>query len=126
MNSTRPQPTSGARSAVPRYVCEEERLMEERAHEALTVMDIGRATRYLTRSLSEGFRRFRGIRPRDYLTARRLDGLRKALEDAPPWQTASSIAERRGYVNLTAMSAAYRQHFGETPYQKLRNRRGRM
>jgi transcriptional regulator GlxA family with amidase domain len=117
---------TGARRAAPRYVREAERLMEERAHEALSVMDIAAQLDISARSLSEGFRRFRGTTPHEYLTARRLDGLRRALEDATPGQTVSSIAGQRGYINLTAMSTAYRQRFGETPYQTLRNRPGRM
>ncbi len=117
---------TGARSAAPRYVREAERLMEERAHEAPSVADIAAQLGISARSLSEGFRRFRGVTPHDYLTARRLDGLRKALEEAAPGQTVSSIAGTRGYVNLSAMTAFYRQRFGETPSQTLRNRFARM
>ncbi|MCJ8150997.1 MULTISPECIES: AraC family transcriptional regulator [Shinella] len=117
---------TGARGAAPRYVREAERLMEERAHEAPSVADIAAQLGISARSLSDGFRRFRGVTPHDYLTARRLDGLRKALEEAPPGQTVSSIAGARGYVNLSAMTAFYRQRFGETPSQTLRNRFARM
>lgn len=117
---------TGARTAAPRYVREAERLMEEHAREAPSVMDVAAQLGISTRSLSEGFRRFRGITPHDYLTACRLDGLRKALEEAAPGQTVSSIAAGRGYVNLAVMSACYRQRFGETPHQTLRSRPGRM
>lgn len=117
---------TGARGAAPRYVRKAERLMEERAHEAPSVADIAAQLGISARSLSEGFRRFRGVTPHEYLTARRLDGLRKALEEAPPGQTVSSIAGARGYVNLTAMTAFYRQRFGETPSQTLRNRFSRL
>ncbi|WP_197980283.1 MULTISPECIES: helix-turn-helix domain-containing protein [unclassified Rhizobium] len=117
---------TGARSAAPRYVREAERLMEEHAHEAPSVMEVAAQLGISSRSLSEGFRRFRGITPHDYLTACRLDGLRTALKEAAPGQTVSSIAAGRGYVNLTVMSACYRQRFGETPHQTLRSRPGRM
>ncbi|MCM2394564.1 AraC family transcriptional regulator [Rhizobium sp. S95] len=113
---------TGARGAAPRYVREAERLMEERAHEGLSVIEIAAEVGISARSLSDGFRRFRGITPHDYLTARRLDGLRKALEEAPPGETVSSIGLARGYVNLNAMATSYRQRFGESPYQTLRNR----
>lgn len=56
------------------------------------------------------------------MTARRLDSLRKALMAARPGETVSSIAAARGYVNLAAMSAGYRQRFGESPFQTLRGR----
>lgn len=96
--------------------------MEERAQEAPSIADIAALLGISARSLSGGFRRFRGITPHDYLTARRLDGLRKALEEAPAGETVSSVASMWGYVNLTAMAASYRQRFGESPYQTLRNR----
>lgn len=113
---------TGARGAAPRYVREAERLMVEQAHEAPTVTDIAAQLGISTRSLSEGFRRFRGITPHDYLTARRLDGLRKALERAAPGETVSSVAATLGYVNLTAMTVSYRERFGESPHQTLRSR----
>lgn len=113
---------TGARSAAPRYVHEAERLIEEHADRAMTVMDIAARLGVSARSLSEGFRRFRGITPHDYMTARRLDSLRKALMAARPGETVSSIAAARGYVNLAAMSAGYRQRFGESPFQTLRGR----
>lgn len=117
---------TGARGAAPRYVREAERLMKERAHEGPSVAAIAEQVGISARSLSEGFRRFRGVTPHDYLTACRLDGLRKALEEAGPGQTVSAIAAERGYVNLTAMTASYHQRFGETPYQTLRSRTGRV
>ena len=113
---------TGARGAAPRYVREAERLMAEQVHEAPTVTDIATQLGISTRSLSEGFRRFRGITPHDYLTARRLDGLRKALQEAPPGETVSTIAAALGYVNLTAMTVSYRRRFGESPHQTLRSR----
>ncbi|WP_418137883.1 helix-turn-helix domain-containing protein [Agrobacterium sp. El2ro-1b] len=116
---------TGARSAAPKYVREAERLMEERAHEGHSVLEIAAAIGISARSLSNGFRRFRGITPHDYLKARRLDALRKALGDAPPTETVSSIGLAHGYVNLTAMATSYRQRFGESPYQTLRNRAGK-
>jgi AraC-like DNA-binding protein len=115
---------TGARSAAPRYVRDAERLMAEQAHKAPTVVEIAAQLGISARSLSEGFRRFRGITPHDYLTARRLDGLRKALEEASPTHTVSSVAAARGYVNMSIMSASYRQRFGETPLQTLQNRTG--
>lgn len=117
---------TGARSAAPRYVREAEQLMKEQAHKAPTVTDIASQLGISARSLSEGFRRFRGITPHDYLTAQRLDGLRRALEEALPGETVSSIAAERGYVNLSAMTAGYRRRFGESPFQTLRNRPARL
>lgn len=113
---------TGARNAAPKYVREAERLMEERAHEGPSVTEIAEAIGISTRSLSDAFRRFRGITPHDYLSAKRLDSLRKALEQASPGETISSIGHARGYFNLTAMANSYRKRFGESPSQTLRTR----
>ncbi len=111
---------TGARSAAPRYVREAERLISEQAAVAPSITEIAVQLGISTRSLSEGFRRFRGITPHEFLTARRLDGLRRALHQARPGETVAAIAAARGYVNLGAMTAAYRKRFGETPAQSLR------
>ncbi|SFJ97224.1 AraC family transcriptional regulator [Celeribacter neptunius] len=114
---------TGARAAAPHYVREAERLMRMTAQDAPTVAEIAGQLGITGRSLSEGFRRFRGITPHDFLSAQRLDGLRRALQQARPGETVSAIARARGYVNLGAMTARYRQRFGETPAQTLRSGR---
>lgn len=111
---------TGARSAAPHYVREAERLMTEQAAAAPSITGIAAQLGISARSLSEGFRRFRGITPHDFLTARRLDELRAALHRARPGETVAAIAGARGYVNMGAMTAAYRKRFGETPAQSLR------
>jgi len=113
---------TGARAAAPRYVRDAERLMQEQADRAPTVGDIAGQLGITARSLSAGFRRFRGITPHGYLNAQRLDGLRAALLEARRGQTVASIAAGRGYVNLGAMTARYRERFGETPAETLRQR----
>ncbi|WP_067733072.1 AraC family transcriptional regulator [Novosphingobium naphthalenivorans] len=116
---------TGARAAAPHYVREAERLMIECAGAAPSITDIAMKLGITTRSLSEGFRRFRGITPHAFLNAQRLDGLRQALLAAAPGESASSIARARGFVNLSAMAAGYRARFGETPAQTLRGVRPR-
>ncbi len=114
---------TGARVAAPHYVREAERMMTERAAEAPSITAIAAELGVSARSLSEGFRRFRGITPHEFLTAQRLDGLRRALQQARPGETVTAIAGARSYVNLGAMSAAYRRRFGESPAQTLRGAR---
>nr|WP_314433136.1 helix-turn-helix domain-containing protein [uncultured Brevundimonas sp.] len=114
---------AGARHAAPRYVRDAEQMMMERAAQAPSITDIAAALGVSTRSLSEGFRRFRGITPHQFLTAHRLDGLRQALEQAEPGETVTSVAAARGYTNLSALNTSYRARFGESAGQTLRNRR---
>ncbi len=114
--------TTGARTAAPRHVREAEKLMTELASAAPSVAEIAGMLGVSARSLSEGFRRFRGITPHGYLTARRLEGFRAVLLRAPPGSTVAEAARAWGYVNQGAMTAAYRQRFGESPAQTLRHR----
>ncbi len=113
---------TGARSAAPYYVREAERLMTEHAAEAPSVLEIAAMIGISARALSEGFRRFRGITPHEFLATQRLTALRAALLAAAPGETVSSIAAARGYVNLGALAVRYRDRFGESPAQTLRNR----
>lgn len=96
--------------------------MAELVEEAPTITEIAARLGISARSLSSGFRQFRGITPLAHLSALRLEALHKALREAPPGQTVASLAAARGYVNLGAMSAKYRARFGETPAQTLRRR----
>jgi len=110
---------TGARSAAPHYVREAERIMVERAAEPLSITEVAAQLGVSARSLSEGFRRFRGLSPHEFMTAQRLDGLRGALQQPRRGETVRAIAAARGYVNFGAMTAAYRKRFGETPGQTL-------
>lgn len=115
----------GARSAAPHYVREAEQLIEARAREAPTIGEVARQIGVSARTLSEGFQRFRGISPRDFLRDRRLEGLRAALLAASGPQTVTTIASSWGYVNLGAMAGQYKARFGEPPSATLARARGR-
>ncbi|MCR9089572.1 MAG: AraC family transcriptional regulator [Rhodobacteraceae bacterium] len=105
----------GARAAAPHYVRRAEEIMSAEAREAPTIGQVAQRVGVSARTLSEGFRRFRGITPRSFLAARRLDGLKADLETAPSERSISGIAADWGYVNAGALAGAYRRRFGELP-----------
>ncbi|NLH81826.1 MAG: AraC family transcriptional regulator [Phyllobacteriaceae bacterium] len=107
--------------AAPHYVRRAEEIFSVEAREAPTVGDVARRVGVSARTLSEGFRRFRGISPRAFLAARRLEGLRSDLQTAPAHFGIADIAIDWGYVNFGALAGAYRRRFGELPSQ-TRNR----
>lgn len=115
----------GARAAAPHYVREAEMLMDSLAREAPTIGFIAQKIGVSARTLSDGFRRFRGITPRDFLRDRRLDGLRAALLTAGTGATVTSIAGDWGFVNFGAMAGQYRARFGELPSATLASKAGR-
>jgi AraC-like DNA-binding protein len=115
----------GARAAAPHYVRKAELLMDSLAQEAPTIGEVARQVGVSARTLSEGFQRFRGISPRDFLRDRRLDGLNAALLAAAPEETVTSIASAWGYANFGAMAGRYRARFGELPSATLARATGR-
>lgn len=115
----------GARAAAPRHVREAEEIMAGQAKYPPSIGEIAQQVGVSARTLSEGFRRFRGMTPRDFLRARRLEGLRAALQNPAPGDTVTSIANDWGYVNLGALAQVYRQWFGELPVRTLNAARER-
>ncbi|MBO6867464.1 MAG: AraC family transcriptional regulator [Thalassococcus sp.] len=108
---------SGARAAAPGYVRRAEEIFEAEARDAPTVGDVAKRVGVSARTLSGGFQRFRGISPRDFLAARRLEGFRADLEAAPAHLSVSEIAVDWGFSNLGALAGRYRDRFGELPSQ---------
>lgn len=117
---------SGAREAAPRYVRRAEEILEAEAREAPVIGDVARRVGVSARTLSGGFRRFRGLSPREFLAERRLAGFRADLEAARPGQSVSDIASDWGFVNLGALAGRYRERFGEAPSITLARSKGRV
>lgn len=107
----------GARAAAPGYVRRAEEVLRAEAREPPTIGALAERLGVSARTLSEGFRRFRGIAPRDFLAERRLEGLRGELLSAPPGRTIADIASGWGFVNFGALAGQYRRRFGELPSQ---------
>jgi AraC-like DNA-binding protein len=107
----------GARAAAPGYVRRAEEIMSAEARSAPTIGQVAQRVGVSGRTLSGGFLRFRGLSPRDFLAARRLDGLRADLIDAADDKTVSEIASDWGFVNFGALAGRYRARFGELPSQ---------
>jgi len=76
------------------------------------------------RVLQESFRQHVGLSPLAYLRRLRLDGAHQELSRADAWQvTVSDVAYRWGFTHLGRFAGAYRERFGESPSQTLRERR---
>ncbi|WP_116598859.1 AraC family transcriptional regulator [Primorskyibacter marinus] len=109
-----------ARAAAPYYVRQAEEMMTAEAREAPKIGDVAGRVGVSARTLSEGFRRFRGIKPREFLSARRLEGLHADLKAATSDRTVTQIAAAWGYVNMGALADSYRKRFGELPSKTLK------
>ncbi|KEO50786.1 AraC family transcriptional regulator [Thioclava pacifica] len=107
----------GARSAAPGYVRRAEEILTAEAREAPVIGEVAQRVGVSARTLSAGFRQFRGVAPRDFLAARRLEGLRADLASQPGDKTVTEIAASWGFSNFGAMAGRYRARFGELPSQ---------
>lgn len=105
----------GARAAAPGYVRAAEQIFEAEARDAPTIGQVARRVGVSARTLSGGFQKFRGMSPRAFLSARRLEGFRADLENAPADQTVSQIAADWGFSNFGALAGRYRDRYGELP-----------
>jgi AraC-like DNA-binding protein len=73
------------------------------------------------RVLQESFRRHVGVPPLTYLRRLRLEGVHAELSRAGPGQVSvSEVATRWGFTHLGRFAGAYRQRYGVTPSQTLR------
>lgn len=107
----------GASPAAPYYVRRAEEIMACEAREAPTIGEVAQRVGVSARTLSEGFRRFRGTSPRAFLAERRLEGVRKDIEAGAGGRSLAEIALDWGYHNFGALARYYRARFGELPTQ---------
>lgn len=95
-----------------------QRVIDERAHDTLSMADVARDCAVTPRTLQYAFRRHLGCTPGDYLRQVRLDLVHQALAGGSA-QAVGDIATRFGFFNPGRFAAEYRQMFGENPRDTL-------
>jgi AraC-like DNA-binding protein len=95
--------------------------IDENAHADITVADIAAAARVTIRATQLAFRRHLDLTPMQYLRRVRLDRARHDLLTADPAHvTVTDVAYRWGFPSPSRFSSYYRQAYGITPGQALR------
>ena len=93
-----------------------------RAH-ASTPVSIARLCRVVglsERGLRNAFYGVRGMSPKRCMLAERLEGVRRALADAPARPgTVTGVAMRYGFYELGRFAGTYKDAFGESPSETL-------
>jgi AraC-like DNA-binding protein len=107
-------------SCAPRHVRKAVEFIEAHVAEPIGIEEIVAASGASMRSLYEGFRRFRGTSPMEFLRSQRLRRVREDLSRASAGTTVSNVAARWGFYQFGRFAAQYRQLFGETPSTTLR------
>jgi len=107
----------GTTRAVDRAIA----FIETNPNTNVTVADIARAARISVRSLQSAFRQQRDTTPISYLRRVRLDHAHHDLTAGDPsLTTVTHIATRWGFYDLGAFAKLYRQTYGHSPSQSLR------
>jgi AraC-like DNA-binding protein len=114
----------GLVSAVPAYVKRAEAYMLFNLTEDIRLEDVVAAVGIPTRTLYNGFQRFRGVGPMQWLRIQRLERARQDLaEIAQVDLTVTDVANRYGASNYGRFARAYFDQFGELPSETLRRAR---
>lgn len=105
----------------PRHVKKAEHYIETHSHEALTMGEIVTASGVSERTLYQGFKQFRGLSPMRYLKHVRLQKVHAALKKAAPDDCVTRIASDQGFTQLGRFSVEYREKYGVSPSDTLKN-----
>jgi transcriptional regulator GlxA family with amidase domain len=101
----------------PRAVRRAMDLCDQGGHSTVTVTGLAEAAGISVRALQEGFRRYVGMTPTEYLRESRLRHVRAELLDGPTAEarTVADIAYRWGFTHLGRFAHDYRVRYGELP-----------
>ena len=98
--------------------------IEQHRDRALAVREVCQATGVSWRTLDYAFRERFGVTPKAYLTALRLNGVRRELVPTTPPVKVVDVANRWGFWHMGQLAADYRRQFGELPSETLQRRQG--
>jgi transcriptional regulator GlxA family with amidase domain len=97
--------------------------MAEHLHLPLGIDELASYVGLSPRAVQLAFRQHRGVTPLEFLRTLRLDEARKRLASGTALSVAE-VAESLGFTHLGRFTGNYKQRFGETPAQTLRNHAG--
>lgn len=106
---------SSENQVAPAHVCRAEVFIQAHAPDPITIEDIVDASGVPRRTLYDGFKRFRGTAPMNYLRSVRMEGAREDLLNGLGKQNITSIAMKWGFTHLGRFSIEYKKRFGESP-----------
>lgn len=93
-----------------------ERILQERADEPLTVLDLCVALRCSRRTLQTSFQRVAHVSPIEYLRSMRLNGVRRLLRSSSQEELmVGDAAAQWGFLHPSYFAREYRDLFGELP-----------
>ncbi|WGM20431.1 AraC family transcriptional regulator [Paenarthrobacter sp. OM7] len=88
-------------------------------YELLHVADVAARLQVSARSLERAFREAFDVSPAQYLRSKRLNRVRRMLEEADRGTSVTDIASAHGFYHPGRFARYYRQRFGESPSATL-------
>ncbi len=108
------------RSIAPAFVKRIERYIEDHADQPITIVDLAEHAGVSSRSIFNGFRRFRNTSPMLYLKEVRMRRVNEELKRCRPSETTvTTVAYHWGFTHLGHFTTDYKRRFGESPSQTL-------
>lgn len=106
----------------PSFVRRAQQYLEERASEPITICDIAEYVGVSTRSLYNGFQKYRNMSPMHMLKEIRLNRVREQLMQSQSGQTTvTAAAYQWGFGHLGHFTTDYKRRFGECPSDTLKH-----
>lgn len=107
-------------SIAPAFVKRIERYIDEHAGDAITMVDLAEHAGVSSRSIFNGFRRYRNTSPMAYLKEVRLQRVHEELQRSNASETTvTATAFRWGFNHLGHFTTDYKKRFGQSPSQTL-------
>ena len=108
------------RSIAPAFVKRIERYIEDNAADPITMADLAEHAGVSSRSIFNGFRRYRNTSPMSYLKDVRMLRVHEELKrQGQSETTVTAVAFRWGFNHLGHFTTDYKKRFGESPSQTL-------
>lgn len=119
LGATLTSPCASKRTARPLDITRLERYVQERLNQRISVADLARIACLSEAHFGERFRQQTGLTPYQFVMRLRLDAAHKLTTSTNT--PLAEIAERTGFANQSALSHAFRRHYGHPPTQLRRS-----
>lgn len=115
----------GRKLKAPSIVVRAEEFMEASAELPITIADVLAHTGGSRKAMLANFRKYRGYTPSEFLTNARLKLAHQNLCNPSPTDTVTSIAYSYGFSHLGRFARLYRERYGVSPSESLRQSEGK-
>jgi AraC family ethanolamine operon transcriptional activator len=115
------QRESRSRLSQQRVVRRASEFLRDHAAESVRIRDLSRLAGVSERTLRNAFHREHGLSPKQFDLRERLEAAHRALCDTSAPRSVTNVASQFGFFELGRFARVYKQAFGESPSQTIKN-----